>query len=105
MRAWSLERPGKVTERTLRLVEREPPTPGLGQLRVRVSACGICRTDLHVVEGELAERRPHVVPGHQVVGVVDAIGDGVDRTMLGVRVGVAWLHRACGECRFCTTQR
>jgi len=105
MRAWSLDRPGMVSTRPLRLVERAVPEPGPSEVRVRVSACGICRTDLHVVEGELAERQPHVVPGHQAVGVVDALGDEVDRALLGARVGVAWLHRTCGACRFCLSHR
>lgn len=105
MRAWVLERTAKVSERTLRLAERPRPEPGPGQVRIRMSACGICRTDLHVVEGELAVRRPQVIPGHQIVGVVDGLGEGVDRALLGARVGVAWLHRTCGVCRFCTSGR
>lgn len=87
------------------LAEAPAPSPGPGEVRVRVRACGLCRTDLHVVEGELPARRPRVTPGHQVVGIVDALGAGVDAAMLGARVGVAWLHRTCGACRFCTTGR
>jgi alcohol dehydrogenase, propanol-preferring len=105
VRAWSLDRPRPVTERPLRLVARDAPEPHAGELRVAVRACGVCRTDLHVVEGELAVRHPGVIPGHQAVGVVDAVGDGVDRALLGTRVGVAWLHRTCGVCRFCRSGR
>ncbi len=77
------------------------PAPGPGQIRLRVLACGVCRTDLHVVEGDLAAHRRPVVPGHQVIGLVDAVGSGVERFRAGDRVGVAWLHAACGACRFC----
>jgi len=86
-------------------VEREPPEPGAGEVQVRVEACGVCRTDLHVVEGDLAERRRGVVPGHEVVGRVSALGPGARRFRPGERVGVAWLHRACGRCRFCADGR
>src|SRR5690242_9201809 len=105
MRAWSLERPRPVSEHPLRLVTREAPAPRDGEVRVLVRACGVCRTDLHVVEGELAVRRAGVIPGHQVVGVVEAVGAGVDRGVVGTRVGVAWLHRTCGVCRFCVSGR
>jgi propanol-preferring alcohol dehydrogenase len=77
------------------------PEPGPGQVRVRVSVCGVCRTDLHVVEGDLPVHRPHVVPGHEVVGVVDALGPGARRFEPGQRVGVPWLGHTCGRCRFC----
>ena len=77
------------------------PAPGAGEVLVRVEACGVCRTDLHVVEGDLPERRPEIVPGHEVVGRVSAVGEGVTTLAAGARVGVAWLHRSCGVCRFC----
>jgi propanol-preferring alcohol dehydrogenase len=105
MRAWTLDRPRPIADRPLRLVDREEPRPAPGEVRVRVAACGICRTDLHVVEGELAVRRPGVVPGHQIVGVVDAVGAGVDDALLQARVGIAWLHRTCASCRFCRSGR
>ncbi len=79
------------------------PIPGPGELRVRVRACAICRTDLHVVEGDLAEGRLPVVPGHQVVGVVDRLGEGSGRFPPGTRVGIAWLSSACGSCGFCVS--
>jgi propanol-preferring alcohol dehydrogenase len=85
----------------LRLVCREVPQPGPGQVRVRVSACAVCRTDLHVVDGDLPPQRPEIVPGHEIVGRVDALGDGVDGIALGDRVGIPWLGHACGSCRFC----
>lgn len=78
------------------------PVPGPGQVRVRVSVCGVCRTDLHVAEGDLPVHRPRVVPGHEIVGLVDEIGPGASpRFALGDRVGVAWLAGTCGTCRFC----
>ena len=105
MRAWSLPTPAPARSAPLRLVDRATPTPGEGEVRVRVRACGVCRTDLHVTEGELPVRRPGVVPGHQVVGVVEALGPGAPPALLGARVGVAWLHRTCGACRFCRSGR
>jgi len=93
--------PAPIGERPLVLEERPDPEPAPGEVRVRVSACGCCRTDLHVVEGDLDLPRLPVVPGHQAVGVVDALGTGCTRLHPGDRVGVAWLHRACGGCRFC----
>jgi propanol-preferring alcohol dehydrogenase len=83
------------------LVERDPPRPGPGQIRVAVRCCGVCRTDLHLAEGDLPPRRPSVVPGHEVVGVVDAAGPGAERFNIGERVGVPWLGRADGTCRHC----
>ncbi|MFN0280547.1 MAG: zinc-dependent alcohol dehydrogenase family protein [Kineosporiaceae bacterium] len=106
MRAWVIERPGPVaTTRPLRLVEREDPVPGPGQVRVSVRACGVCRTDLHLAEGDLAPRRPRTVPGHEVVGRVDLVGRGSTRFAIGDRVGIAWLRGTCGACRFCRSGR
>ena len=82
-------------------VERDDPRPGPGELRVRVSTCGVCRTDLHLAEGDLAPHAPDVVPGHEVVGVVDALGPATSRFGVGDRVGIAWLRGTCGACRFC----
>ena len=101
MRAMCLNEPGSVESSPLALEERPIPEPGPGEVRVRVEVCGVCRTDLHVVEGDLAPQRDRVVPGHEVVGRVDVQGAGVTDPPLGARVGVAWLHRACGTCRFC----
>ncbi|HXW79909.1 MAG TPA: zinc-dependent alcohol dehydrogenase family protein [Acidimicrobiales bacterium] len=101
MRAWEVARPGPAGTGPLRLVERPVPSPGPGQLRVKVSVCGVCRTDLHVVEGDLPSHRSPVVPGHEVVGLVDANGPGSGRFAIGERVGAAWLASTCGKCRFC----
>ncbi len=101
MRAWKVVEPGPIDGRPLRFVERPRPEPGPGEVRVDVRACGVCRTDLHVVEGDLDVHRPGVVPGHEVVGTVSARGAGATRFQLGERVGVAWLASTCGSCRFC----
>ena len=105
MRAWIVDRPGPVSTDPLRLVERDLPTPGPGQVRIKISCCGVCRTDLHLAEGDLAPRRLGVVPGHEVVGVVDALGPGTERFTIGQRVGVAWLGGTCGECEYCRSDR
>jgi len=105
MRAMVLDAPADAGSRPLRAEDRPAPEPGAGELRVRVEACGVCRTDLHVVEGDLAPRRRSLVPGHQVVGRVEAHGPGPPTLAVGQRVGVAWLHRACGRCRFCASGR
>lgn len=77
------------------------PEPGPGELRLRVRACGVCRTDLHVVDGDLPPRRPAIVPGHEIVGIVDAVGPGVTGAAVGERRGVPWLGGTCGACRYC----
>lgn len=105
MRAAVLEMPAPVQSRPLRLVELARPEPSDDEVLVRVSVCGVCRTDLHVVEGELPQRRRPIVPGHQVVGRVVAIGARVDAELLGRRVGIPWVHRTCGACRFCGSAR
>ncbi|GEJ57038.1 zinc-dependent alcohol dehydrogenase family protein [Anaeromyxobacter diazotrophicus] len=101
MRAMVLDRPGQ----PLRLRDLPLPTPGPGQLRVRVRACGVCRTDLHVVDGELPDLGRPVVPGHEVVGLVEALGEGVQGFALGARVGVPWLGWTCGACEYCRSGR
>ncbi len=101
MRSWVVEAPGPMSTSPLKLIERDVPAPGRGQLRVRVRTCGVCRTDLHLAEGDLTPKRPHVAPGHEVVGLVDEQGPGCQRFAVGDRVGVPWLARACGICRFC----
>lgn len=105
MKAWLLDRPALVTERPLRLRDSSVPTPSEDEILLRIDACGICRTDLHVVEGELAVRRSPLIPGHQIVGRVTAIGSRVDGFAIGDRVGVAWLNRTCGVCEFCCSDR
>jgi len=100
-RAMVLGRPAPIGSRPLELIERPDPEPGPGDVRVRVSACGCCRTDVHVVEGDLELPRLPIVPGHQVVGRVDAVGARVTGLRPGERIGVTWLHRACGRCAPC----
>jgi propanol-preferring alcohol dehydrogenase len=100
-----LARPAPVADRPLRMEDVPDPTPGPGEILVAVRACGICRTDLHVVEGELPMLRRPVVPGHQVVGRVTARGPDAGRFREGDRVGIAWLRRTCGRCLYCATDR
>ncbi|MCW2902492.1 MAG: alcohol dehydrogenase [Streptosporangiaceae bacterium] len=101
MRAWTVDRPGPIAGRPLRLVERDVPEPGPGELLIRVRACGVCRTDLHLAEGDLPPHLPGVTPGHEIVGEVAGTGHGVRRFTLGDRVGVAWLRTTCGACSYC----
>ena len=96
-----LEQPAPVEQSPLRPADLPAPEPGPGEIRLRVRVCGVCRTDLHVVEGELPPQRPRVVPGHQVVGIVDALGPGCARFRLGQRLGIAWLRSTCGTCERC----
>ena len=85
----------------LRLEQRALPEPAAAEVRLRVEACAVCRTDLHVVDGELPLPMLPIVPGHEIVGRVDAIGEGVQGLLPGQRVGVPWLGHTCGSCRFC----
>ncbi len=101
MKAMVLQSPRPIDEAPLILSEVPTPSPGAGQIRLRVHVCGVCHTDLHTVEGELTLPKLPVIPGHQIVGTVDEPGDGVSRFKVGDRVGVAWLHSACGRCDFC----
>lgn len=101
VKAWAVQHPGPAATGPLAMVDRPTPEPGPGEVRVLVSTCGVCRTDLHLAEGDLAPRHPGVVPGHEVVGRVDATGPGAGRFSVGDRIGIAWLARACGRCRFC----
>ena len=105
MDSWVVDVPGPISSGPLRRVDLPEPIPGAGQLRMQVSCCGVCRTDLHLAEGDLPAHAARVVPGHEVVGVVDAIGDGVRDFATGDRVGVPWLARTCRRCHFCRTGR
>jgi alcohol dehydrogenase, propanol-preferring len=105
MRAWVVGTPGPIVTQPLVAVDRAVPEPGPGEIRVRVSACGVCRTDLHLVEGDLEPHRPATVPGHEVVGTVDALGPGSRRFAEGQRAGIAWLRHTCGRCRWCRRGR
>ena len=102
MKACVLKAPGPIDRRPLELAEVERPEPHGDQVQVRVRACGVCRTDLHVVEGELPQRKSPVIPGHQAVGVIAGIGETVTRFRGGERVGIPWLHRTCGTCDYCS---
>jgi propanol-preferring alcohol dehydrogenase len=93
------------TRRPLRAVDLERPVPGPGQLVIRVRACAVCRTDLHVIDGELPDAKPHLVPGHEIVGTVVETGRDADRFRIGDRVGVPWLGWTCGQCRYCSAGR
>ncbi|MBR0764471.1 zinc-dependent alcohol dehydrogenase family protein [Bradyrhizobium japonicum] len=83
--------------------ERPDPVPGQGDVRIKVSACGVCRTDLHIVDGELPDIPYPIIPGHEIVGRVDALGAGVKNLAVGMRVGIPWLGYSCGECLYCRT--
>jgi propanol-preferring alcohol dehydrogenase len=103
MRAAVLERNAPIESSPLVLRDVPAPSPGPGEVRIRVRTCGICRTDLHVIEGDLTPGKRPVIPGHQIVGTVDAAGNGAKRFPTGTRIGIAWLARTCGVCGFCLT--
>ena len=105
MKAMVLRAVGPVESHPLRLEELPTPEPKATELLVRVDKCGVCRTDLHVVEGDLAPQREAVVPGHEIVGTVVRVGPGVHTVSVGERVGIPWLHHTCGRCEYCTTGR
>ena len=105
MRAWAVRSPGPIETGPLSCEERPVPEPAPGELLVHVLTCGVCRTDLHVSEGDLPVHRDQVTPGHEVVGTVAALGDGVDGWAVGDRVGVAWLRHTDGTCRYCRSGR
>lgn len=101
MKAFYLEKPAKVENHPLKCRKTKTPIPKSDEVLVKVSACGICRTDLHVCEGELEPRLPKVIPGHQIVGEIIEKGSNVRDFEIGERVGIAWLHKTCGNCVYC----
>ncbi|MGH8977622.1 MAG: zinc-dependent alcohol dehydrogenase family protein [Acidimicrobiia bacterium] len=101
MTAWIVATPGPIDERPLQRVERAVPHAGPGEVRVRVRACGVCRTDLHLAAGDLPPKCAGVVPGHEIVGEVDEVGVGAHRFAPGARIGIAWLRHTCGVCAWC----
>jgi propanol-preferring alcohol dehydrogenase len=106
MKAMRLFQAGPAEDNRLKLVDLPVPTPADGQVLVKVHACGVCHTDLHTVEGEIHPPALPIIPGHQVVGEVAALGPGIaTRMKVGDRVGVPWLHGACGKCEFCLRQQ
>ena len=101
MKACVLQSPAPIETNPLVFTDVPAPTAANGEVLVRVSYCGVCRTDLHVIEGELVPQKSPVIPGHQVIGVVEKLGSGSSRFSLGARVGIAWLHHTDGTCEFC----
>jgi alcohol dehydrogenase, propanol-preferring len=101
VKACLLQCPAPIETNPLVFTDVPAPQPANGEVLVRVSYCGVCRTDLHVIEGELVQQKSPVIPGHQVIGVVEKLGPGVSRFPIGARVGIAWLHHTDGTCEFC----
>ncbi|MGH7906105.1 MAG: zinc-dependent alcohol dehydrogenase family protein [Candidatus Binataceae bacterium] len=101
MRAMTIEKPGPIESRPLKAADVAPPQPGAGEILVRISRCGVCRTDLHVAEGDLPPHRQPIIPGHEIVGHVERCGSGCARFQVGARVGIAWLRFTCGVCAYC----
>lgn len=87
------------------LEERPDPLPGPGEICVRVEACAVCRTDLHVVDGDLPDSKLPIIPGHEIVGIVDMLGSGVSAPTIGARVGIPWLGHTCGTCPYCAASQ
>jgi len=105
MKAMVVEKPAPIESDPLHPIDAAVPEPAEGEIRVRVKTCGVCRTDLHVAEGDLPPRHPRIIPGHEVVGVVDKRGVGAGRFQQGDRVGIAWLREICGICVYCRRGR
>ncbi len=105
MRAMVLHEPKDITQKPLQLEEIPVPEPSPGQIRIKVTACGVCHTDLHTVEGDLTLPKLPLVPGHEVVGVVDKLGEGVSKFAVGDKAGAVWLYRTCGQCKYCRSGR
>ena len=105
MKAMLLEQEADVTTNPLKNRDMALPEPGPGQIRVKLLVCGVCRTDLHVVEGELPPSTRPIIPGHEAVGIAERIGSGVTQIQEGERIGIAWLQATCQRCEFCQTGR
>jgi propanol-preferring alcohol dehydrogenase len=105
MKAWILEKQAKVEEKPLRLGEIPTPHPKDNEIRVKIYACGICRTDIHIAEGNLPLRKSPLILGHEIVGVADEVGKDVKNFKVDDRAGIAWLNSACGKCKFCLSDR
>ncbi len=103
MKAMVLESHSPIETAPLQWVDVPMPEPADQEIRIKISACGICRTDLHVIEGELPTKILPIIPGHQIIGVVDKVGTGCKRFTVGTRIGIAWLRWTCGQCEFCKT--
>ncbi len=105
MKAMVLELPGPIEEQPLHLSDVPMPEPTQGEVRLMIKTCGVCRTDLHICEGDLKPHRSRVIPGHQIVGAVETLGPGVKAFTIGQRVGLPWLYKTCGRCRYCQQNR
>jgi len=105
MKAMVLEQIAPIDTSPLKLMEMEAPQPAAGEVRLKVRCCAICRTDLHVIEGDLPKQKMPIIPGHQIIGTVEALGEGCRRLREGQRVGAAWLRHTCGQCGFCRSGR
>jgi propanol-preferring alcohol dehydrogenase len=105
MKAWILEKQASIEERPLKLVEVPTPHPRDDEVRLRVLVCGVCRTDIHIAEGDLPLRKSPLILGHEIVGIVDEVGNKVKRFHAGDKAGVYWLHSACGQCKYCLSQK
>src|SRR5260370_41307521 len=105
MKAMLLNDSAPIETAPLQWSDLPDPAPARGEVRLKVCCCAICRPDLHIIEGDLPAQKRPVIPGHQAVGVVDALGAGCRRLQIGMRIGVAWLRHTCGVCRFCTGGR
>jgi propanol-preferring alcohol dehydrogenase len=101
MKAWIVEEQKNIEDKPVKLVELPVPEPGENEIRIKITHCGICRTDLHIAEGDIPLSKKHVVPGHEIVGVVDKVGPGAKKYKIGDRVGVSWLYWTCGKCKYC----
>jgi propanol-preferring alcohol dehydrogenase len=105
MKAMAVRQPGPIESEPLRELDAPVPNPGSGEILVRIRTCGVCRTDLHVAEGDLPPKLPIVIPGHEIVGIVEKRGVGASRFAQGARVGIAWLRETCGTCVYCRRGR
>ncbi len=105
MRAWILEEQAAIEERPLKLVEVPTPHPQDDEIRLKVLVCGVCRTDIHIAEGDLPLKKSPIILGHEVVGIVDEVGEDVERFSVGDKAGAYWLHSSCGECKHCLSGR
>ena len=101
MRAWILEKQAKIEERPLRLAEVPTPRAKDGEIRIKILVCGVCRTDIHIAEGDLCLRKSPLILGHEIVGIVDEIGNHVKKFKIGDKAGVCWLNNTCGTCKYC----
>ncbi len=105
MRAWILEEQAQIEDKPLKLVEVLTPHARDNEVRIKVDVCGVCRTDIHIAEGDLPLKKSPIILGHEAVGVVDEVGKGVQRFSVGDSAGVYWLHNSCGTCKYCLSQR